>query len=69
MIMGTIAALAAGVAAPLMYYLFGDMANDFSSANVDDDQMKILEQLMKCKNDEDIAKFAGGIQIKFGLIQ
>ena len=60
MIMGTIAALASGVAGPLLCYLFGDMANDFGSVNVDDDQMKILEQLMKCKNDEEIAKFAGG---------
>ena len=30
MILGTICALGAGVAAPLMCYLFGDMANDFS---------------------------------------
>ena len=60
MVMGTLAALAAGVAAPLMCYLFGDMANDFSSINVDDQQMKVLEQLMKCKNEEEIAKFAGG---------
>ena len=47
MIMGTLAAFASGVAAPLMCYLFGDMANDFGSVNVDEDQMEVLEQLMK----------------------
>ena len=60
MILGTIASLGAGVAAPLMCYLFGDMANDFSSVNVDENQMGLLEQLMKCKNDEEIARLAGG---------
>jgi hypothetical protein len=60
MIMGTIAALAAGVAAPLMCYLFGDMANDFSTVNVDENQMDLLEQLMECKNEEEVARFAGG---------
>jgi ABC-type multidrug transport system fused ATPase/permease subunit len=60
MILGTIASLGAGVAAPLMCYLFGDMANDFSSVNVDENQMDLLEQLMKCKNEEEIARLAGG---------
>ena len=60
MILGTIAALGAGVAAPLMCYLFGDMANDFSSVNVDDSQMDLLEQLMKCKNQDEINALAGG---------
>ena len=60
MVVGTLAALAAGVAAPLMCYLFGDITNDFSSINVDDQQIKVLEQLMKFKNEEEIAKFAGG---------
>ena len=40
MIMGTLAAFASGVAAPLMCYLFGDMANDFGSVNVDEDKWK-----------------------------
>ena len=53
MILGTIAALAAGVAAPLMCYFFGDMANDFSSVNVDDSQMELLEKLMDCKNQDE----------------
>ena len=51
MILGTICALGAGVAAPLMCYLFGDMANDFSGANVDEDQMDLFESLMNCKNE------------------
>lgn len=62
MILGTIFA---GVAAPLMCYLFGDMANDFSSVNVDDNQMDLLEQLMKCKNDEEIMSFAGGNEDRY----
>ena len=65
MILGTIAALGAGVAAPLMCYLFGDMANDFSSVNVDGNQMDLLEQLMKCKNDEEIMAFAGGNEDRY----
>ena len=60
MILGTIAALGSGVAAPLMCYLFGDMANDFSSVNGDDSQMETLETLMKCKNEEEVIKLAGG---------
>ena len=60
MILGTICALGAGVAAPLMCYLFGDMANDFSGANVDEDQMDLLESLMNCKNEEQVAALAGG---------
>ena len=60
MIIGTIAALGAGVAAPLMCYLFGDMANDFGSVNVDDNQMDMLERLMDCKNEEEVTKLAGG---------
>ena len=60
MVLGTICALGAGVAAPLMCYLFGDMANDFSGANVDDDQMDLFESLMDCKNEEQAAALAGG---------
>ena len=52
MIVGTIASFGAGVAAPLMCYLFGDMANDFSSVNVDNSQMNLLEQLMATKGDQ-----------------
>ena len=60
MILGTITALGAGVAAPLMCYFFGDMANDFGSVNVDDDQVETLKQLIKCKNQEEINALAGG---------
>ena len=60
MICGTISALAAGVAPPLLCYLFGDMANDFNSVNIDDNQMILLEQLMKFKSEEEIPAFAGG---------
>ena len=60
MILGTIAALGAGVAGPLMCYLFGDMANDFSSVNVDDSQMELFKNLIKCKNEEEIIQLAGG---------
>ena len=50
LVIGTICSLGAGVAAPLMCYLFGDMANDFSQANVDENQVDLLERLMDCKN-------------------
>ena len=60
MVLEVICVLGAGVAAPLMCYLFGDMANDFSGANVDEDQMDLLEALMKCKNEEQAAALAGG---------
>ena len=60
MILGTIAALGAGVAAPLMCYFFEDMANDFSSVNVDDSQMELLKKLMDCKNQDEINALAGG---------
>ena len=45
MILGTVAALGSGVAAPLMCYLFGDMANDFSAVNGDDSTMALMEDL------------------------
>ena len=67
MIIGTLAALGAGVAAPLMCYLFGDMANDFGSVNVDDDQKEVLKQLLKCKNQDEINAFAGGNPDKIWL--
>ena len=60
MILGTIASLGAGVAAPLMCYLFSDMANDFNSINTDDSQMEMLKQLMNCKNEEEVIALAGG---------
>ncbi len=59
MILGTICALGAGVAAPLMCYLFGDMANDFSEANIDENQVDLLERLLECKNDDEIKVLAG----------
>ena len=46
MFLGVIAALAAGVAAPLMCYLFGETTNDFSNVNIDDEDMKTIEELM-----------------------
>ena len=64
MVLGTITALGCGVAAPLMCYLFGDMANDFSAVNVDDSQMDMLKKLMKCKNEEEVIKLAGGNEDK-----
>jgi len=60
MILGTICALGAGVAAPLMCYLFGDMANDFSDANVDENQVDLLKQLLECKTKEEAEALAGG---------
>ena len=60
MILGTICALGSGVAAPLMCYLFGDMANDFSSVNADDDMMDLMEQLLNCKNEQEVIQLAGG---------
>ena len=60
MILGTICALGSGVAAPLMCYLFGDMANDFSEANVDENQVDLLKQLLNCKNKEQAEALAGG---------
>ena len=59
MVLGTICALGAGVAAPLMTYLFGDMTNDFSEANVDENQMDLLERLMECKNVQEAMALAG----------
>ena len=60
MILGTISALGAGVAAPLMCQFFGDMANDFSAVNIDKNQEEIFEKLMNCKNQEDINALAEG---------
>ena len=60
MILGTICALGSGVAAPLMCYLFGDMANDFSSVNADDDVMDLMERLMDCKNEQEVIGLAEG---------
>ena len=60
MILGTICALGSGVAAPLMCYLFGDMANDFSSVNADDDMMDLMEKLLNCKNEQEVIQLAGG---------
>ena len=59
MILGTICALGSGVAAPLMCYLFGDMANDFSSVNADDDMMELMERLLNCKNEQQVIQLAG----------
>ena len=60
MIFGTICALGAGVAAPLMCYLFGDMANDFSEVNIDESQIDTLKLLLDCKSVEEAAALAGG---------
>ena len=60
MIIGTISAFGAGVAAPLMCYLFGDMANDFSSVNADESQMELFKALLKCKNEQEVIQLAGG---------
>ena len=59
MIIGTIAALGAGIAAPIMCYLFGDMANDFSSVNIDENQIDFLKQIAKCQNEEQAVQLAG----------
>ena len=64
MILGTIAALGSGVAAPLMCYLFGDIANDFSSVNADDDVLVLMEQLLNCKNEEEVIQLAEGNEDK-----
>ena len=60
MIVGTICSLGAGVAAPLMCYLFGDMANDFSNANIDENQVDILKSLLDCNSVEEAMALAGG---------
>ena len=44
MILGTFYALGAGVATPLRCYLFGDMENDFSQANMDENKLIYLKQ-------------------------
>ena len=62
MIFGTIAALGSGVAAPLMCYLFGDMANDFSAVNGDDSVMDLMESLVNCKSEEEVIELAKGNQ-------
>ena len=43
MILGTFYALGAGVATPLRCYLFGDMENDFSQANIDESKLIYLK--------------------------
>ena len=60
MILGTVAALGSGVAAPLMCYLFGDMANDFSAVNGDDSTMALMEDLLNCRNEEEVFVLAKG---------
>ena len=44
MILGTFYALGSGVATPLRCYLFGDMENDFSQANMDENKLIYLKQ-------------------------
>ena len=60
MILGVIAAFGSGVAAPLMCYLFGDMANNFSSVNADDSVMELMKKLLNCKNEEEVIKLCEG---------
>jgi ATP-binding cassette subfamily B (MDR/TAP) protein 1 len=43
-----------------MCYLFGVMANDFSDANVDENQVDLLKQLLECKTKEEAEALAGG---------
>ncbi len=43
MILGTFYALGAGVATPLRCYLFSDMENDFSQANIDEKKLIYLK--------------------------
>ena len=43
MILGTFYVLGAGVATPLRCYLFGDMENDFSQANIDENKLIYLK--------------------------
>ena len=64
MILGVISAFGAGVAAPLLCYLFGDIANDFTSVNADESQMDLLKTLLECKNEEEVIQLAGGNEDK-----
>ena len=64
MILGVISAFGAGVAAPLLCYLFGDIANDFTSVNADESQMDLLKTLIECKNEEEVIQLAGGNEDK-----
>ena len=64
MILGVIAAFGSGVAGPIMCYLFGDMANDFTSVNGDESQMDLLKTLMDCKNEAEVVQLAGGNEDK-----
>ena len=71
MILGTIFAFLAGIASPLMCYLFGDMANDFSNVNIEDKQLDLFKKLMKCKNVEEAKALSGNVKDaawSFGII-
>ena len=37
----------------------GDMANDFSSVNIDENQIDFLKQIAKCQNEEQAVQLAG----------
>ena len=61
MILGTICAIGAGFAAPYMCFLFGDMSNDFSDANIDKDQRDFLKILiLNCTNEKEAEALAEG---------
>lgn len=52
MVFGTIFALGAGVGAPLMFYLFGDIINDFNGVNLDPELTMILEKILTIPEEE-----------------
>ena len=61
MILGTICSLGAGFGGPFLCYLFGNMANDFSDANIDENQREFLKILMlNCTNEEEAKALAKG---------
>ena len=51
-----------------MCYLFGDMANNFSSVNADDSVMELMKKLLNCKNEEVIKLCEGDKEKEFTYI-
>ena len=43
MLLGTLVSLGARIEAPLICYLFGDMANNFTAVNINENQIDILK--------------------------
>jgi len=61
MILGTICSLGAGFGGPFLCFLFGNMANDFSDVNIDENQREFLKILMlNCTNEEEAKALAKG---------